>query len=320
MTSGALIVLVWMAGAAVEVPPCSPAKAPPEPVVEIKDGRKVTEGIIRAGARDGRWTFYWPNGFKKEESSYCAGLRHGPVTFWYENGVPELEGTFENGVPRGGWMFWSTTGDRRIFYPKPAKVSHDFFLDEGSRALVRDELDLATSLLRIAMRNAPNDPKVHRTLGVLSAKTGEPARAAFHYRRYIEIDPAAKDRALVESFLASYERDKASSTTPPSPTTAPSAGVASKTTPLSIITDRPARVVVDGKVIAGKTPFDGERALALAPGPHRVELVLDGDPPIAQALSVFVEGVPGAARIELIVGERLRSEGPIVVEPAPAAP
>jgi hypothetical protein len=317
---GGVFLIAWMAGAAVEVPPCSPAKAPPEPVVEMKDGRKVTEGLLRAGARDGRWTFYWPNGFKKEESSYCSGLRHGPVTFWYENGVPELEGTFEQGVPRGPWTFWSTSGDRRVFHPRPGKASHEFFLDEGSRALVRDELDLATSLLRIAMRNAPDDPKVHRTLGVLSAKSGEAARAAFHYRRYIELDPRAKDRALVESFLAAYEREKAGATSTQKQTVAPQPAPASKTTPVSIITDRAGRVIVDGKPVSGQTPLDGDRALLLSPGPHRIELILDGDPPVSQALSVFVDGEPGAARIELIVGERLRVDGPIVVEPASPDP
>lgn len=332
MLVGALFI-AFVAGAAVEVPPCSPAKVAPEPVVEIKDGRKVTEGMLRAGARDGRWTFYWPNGFKKEESSYCAGVRHGAATFWTESGHPELEGAFENGVPRGAWTFWSSTRARRVFYPRPGRPTGDFFLDEGTRALVRDDAELAASLLRIALRNAPDDPKVHRSLGVLSAKTGDAPRAAFHYRRYVELDPTAKDRAVVENFLAAYERERtagpaastsggASTTTAP-PATVPPATSGSEAkpevtrTPITVVTDRPGRVIVDGTVVEGSTPLDGARALSLTPGPHRVELLLEGSPPISQVLSVFVEGTPGPARIELVVGERLKVEGPIVVEPAP---
>lgn len=320
----AAIFVAFVAGAAVEVPPCSPAKVAPEPVVEIKDGRKVTEGMLRAGARDGRWTFYWPNGFKKEESSYCAGVRHGAATFWTESGHPELEGAFENGVPRGAWTFWSSTRVRRVFYPKPGRPTGDFFLDEGTRALVRDDPELAASLLRIALRNAPEDPKVHRSLGVLSAKTGDAPRAAFHYRRYVELDPTAKDRTVVENFLAAYERDRAAGTGAPPPGGAPSPTSTTTTakadvrkTPVTVVTSRPGRVIVDGTVIEGVTPLDGARALSLTPGPHKVELLLEGSPPISQVLSVFVEGTPGPARIELVVGERLKVEGPIVVEPAP---
>jgi hypothetical protein len=249
--AGALLIVLGLVQATNDLVPCSPARAPLIPHVEEKDGRKTVEGALRAGARDARWTFYWPTGLKKEESLWCSGVRHGQSTFWYETGLPELAGLFEHGSPKGRWTFWTPDGQRRVFEPRPARAAHDFFLDEGSRALVAHDTALASSLLRVALRNAPDDARVHRALGVLFAKTKDGAKAAFHYRRYIELAPDAKDRAQVEAFLADYQRRSAlADATPRQEEPAPTAVVAdAQVSTLALVLDRPARVTVDGRTV-----------------------------------------------------------------------
>jgi hypothetical protein len=196
----ALLVLGLLAGGqarADELPVCKPGPGKLKPIVEKRAGKKIVEGNLRGNARDGRWIFYWPTGHKKEQSMYCNGVRHGAVTYWYDDGLPELEGAFNQGAPWGTWTFRTREGARRTFRPIPKKRKRGFFYDEGNRALSRHELALAESLLQIALRDTADVAKVHRSLGVLYAKERQPARAAFHYRKYIELEPEAKDREQV---------------------------------------------------------------------------------------------------------------------------
>lgn len=337
-----LPLLVFAAAPALadDIDPCVPGPGALRPVLEKKNGKKVTEGSLRGNARDGRWTFYWPSGHKKEQSFYCGGDLHGTSTYWYDNGLPELEGTFNRGLPWGTWTHWTPDGQRKTFRPVPTRREGGFFLDEGNRALARGELDLADSLLLIALRQTAEKAAVHRSLGILNAKKGEGAKAAFHYRRYLELDPQAKDRTQVERMLASYEAAKArAAEAPPTPappkgapvasTPAPTApvgpadaprtelapAVVEQTVRLEVITLPAASVVVDGVRHPFFTPLDGKRALKLTPGRHRLVLEVASDPPVVQHLEVTVTADDPANRVEFIPGERLDTTGAVKVRP-----
>ena len=78
-----LTFLVSNEAQAADIPMCSPGPGQLKSVVEKHEGRKLKEGQLRGGVRDGRWIFYWPNGHKKEQSFYCNGVLHGESTFWY---------------------------------------------------------------------------------------------------------------------------------------------------------------------------------------------------------------------------------------------
>jgi hypothetical protein len=318
-----------------ELPVCKPGPGKLKPVVEKRAGKKIVEGSLRGNKRDARWIFYWPTGHKKEQSTYCNGVRHGAVTFWYDDGLPELEGAFNMGAPWGTWTFRTREGARRTFRPLPKKRKRGFFYDEGNRALARHELALAESLLQIALRTSHDVAKVHRSLGVLYAKQRQPARAAFHYRTYIQQAPNAKDREQVEQILAVYARPpeaepepKAPAPAPaptpapqpvapaPTPTPAPTPAPApSVTYRLEIITLPAASVVVDGKRHSFLTPLDGPRALHLAPGRHKIVLEVATEPSTIQHLEVNLEADDPNNRIEFVPGERLTTYGAVKIRP-----
>lgn len=316
-----------------ELPQCKPGPGKLRPVVEKRAGKKVVEGNLRGNARDARWIFYWPTGHKKEQSVYCNGVRHGPVTFWYDDGLPELEGAFNQGVPWGTWTFRTREGARRTFRPLPKKRKRGFFYDEGNRALARHELPLAESLLQIALRSSHEVARVHRSLGVLYAKQRQPARAAFHYRTYIQLAPDAKDREQVEQILAVYAKPPekkpepkapepapapapAPTTTAPAPAPAPAPAAApQKTYRLEIITLPAASVVVDGKRHSYLTPLDGPRALHLSPGTHKLVLEVATEPSTIQHLEVTLDGDDPNNRVEFVPGERLTTYGAVRIRP-----
>jgi antitoxin component YwqK of YwqJK toxin-antitoxin module len=105
-------------------------------------GTKRFEGSVSRidGAREGLWTFWFPDGMLREQGSYSAGARVGrwkqwhanrqlrsegeregtpgsdssPRTgywrFWYENGKPEAQGVYVHGLREGHWDYHLTNG------------------------------------------------------------------------------------------------------------------------------------------------------------------------------------------------------------------
>ena len=67
--------------------------------------------------------------------------------------------------------------------------------DEGDLQRARDAYERATET------DNPY-PKAHRDLGYVYVKTGDLESARHHFRRYLELEPLASDRAMIEFYLA----------------------------------------------------------------------------------------------------------------------
>jgi tetratricopeptide (TPR) repeat protein len=67
--------------------------------------------------------------------------------------------------------------------------------------LKRDDRAGALALFHRAVEADPDFAEAHYNLGVLHDEAGNPARAARHYRRYLELRPSAPDSVLVKSWL-----------------------------------------------------------------------------------------------------------------------
>jgi hypothetical protein len=62
------------------------------------------------GRKEGPWTIYRDSTLIAQ-GSYDKGLQDGLWTFWYPNGVRKEEGNFENGVKTGIWCQWYRDGE-----------------------------------------------------------------------------------------------------------------------------------------------------------------------------------------------------------------
>ena len=77
----------------------------------------MVEGSFLDGKPDGMWTYWFPNGQKKEEgnpvssdSTSLAFLNDGIWTFWHANGQMKETGTYINGEKDGPWTEWHDNG------------------------------------------------------------------------------------------------------------------------------------------------------------------------------------------------------------------
>lgn len=76
--------------------------------------------------------------------------------------------------------------------PKP-KTNTDDQLLQARKALLGGEYSLAIKLLKQVEQVTPNDPLVHRSLGVAYAHMKRQAEARRHYARYVELAPNSPD-------------------------------------------------------------------------------------------------------------------------------
>lgn len=162
-----------------------------------------------ANQRHGRWIFLWPSGKKREQVFYCNGRHHQLAKYFHENGKLALEGNYQLGKPIGQWRFWDTNGRMHFFTPAAASSAGQFFLNEGNRALMNKQNERAIFLLQQAFRFSSQDADVHRSLGVAYATNKNGAKAAFHYRRYLQLNPAAQDRDRILKVLQNYGMNQA---------------------------------------------------------------------------------------------------------------
>ena len=196
------------------VSPCSPAQGTIRPYEEKRDGKKYVEGSMLDRQRHGRWIFLWPSGKKKEQVFYCNGLLHQRAQYWYETGMPALDGRFNLGKPVGSWRYWNQKGQMQSFTPAPAEHAGQFFLNEGNRALLSNQVPKAIFLLQQAFQFSSQNPDIHRSLGVAYARHKKGAKAAFHYRQYLQLNPGAPDRDRIQAVLRQFNNQKAAKTSP----------------------------------------------------------------------------------------------------------
>ena len=102
-------------------------------VYKDKAGRRLIEGEMRNGQRNGVWTSYLPNGRVQSRNVYEQGVLHGMTTVFHDNGVLYYSGAQRKGKPFGEWKFYDDQGvlARTVEYDttgtmiKPADRSHD---------------------------------------------------------------------------------------------------------------------------------------------------------------------------------------------------
>jgi antitoxin component YwqK of YwqJK toxin-antitoxin module len=70
-----------------------------------------SEGEVRNGKMNGKWTYYYENGKKWSEGYFKDGLEEGLRTTYYENGQKRYEGYFIDGKKTGNWKFWDEKGN-----------------------------------------------------------------------------------------------------------------------------------------------------------------------------------------------------------------
>ncbi|MBL6755245.1 MAG: hypothetical protein ISQ11_02460 [Planctomycetes bacterium] len=69
-------------------------------------GRKWGEGEVKNGRREGRWVFYFPNGFPKKKTTYDRGFINGMTTYYYNRGWLRSRGMQLRSQRVGEWESW----------------------------------------------------------------------------------------------------------------------------------------------------------------------------------------------------------------------
>lgn len=72
--------------------------------------KKQSEGEIRNGKMEGKWTYYYDNGKKWSEGYFRNGIEQGMRTVYFENGKKRYEGLFKDGNKTGTWKFYDESG------------------------------------------------------------------------------------------------------------------------------------------------------------------------------------------------------------------
>lgn len=95
--------------------------------------------------------------------------------------------------------------------PKPVKkaagggAAFDNFVAEGNKAIGEQRFSDAIHSYKAALKLNPRAGKLYKFLGIAYASMGNAAQACQNYRKYIELTPAAPDKAQVEELLSSCQ-------------------------------------------------------------------------------------------------------------------
>ena len=75
----------------------------------IKSTAPLTDGEI-----DGVYSEYWPDGARKEETTYVRGIAHGQSAIYWSNGKLREQGINSNGRKQGVWRTYTRGGELSI--------------------------------------------------------------------------------------------------------------------------------------------------------------------------------------------------------------
>lgn len=97
------------------------------------NGERREQGTYERGRRVGEWTQWYPNGQRRSrgervfDPALRASPREGVWTFWHENGAILARGTFVRGQREGHWDY--SREDGSIDAEKTGEYHHDLRLD-----------------------------------------------------------------------------------------------------------------------------------------------------------------------------------------------
>jgi len=93
-----------------------------------EDSQKKSQGKIKDGKIEGKWTVWYESGKKESEGKYKNGKENGKWIWWYKNTQKEREAKYKDGKLDGKSIMWHENGKIR----KPICVETD--------AKIRDDL------------------------------------------------------------------------------------------------------------------------------------------------------------------------------------
>lgn len=70
-----------------------------------------TKGMVKGGAKEGRWEFYYADGTLRMEAVYSHDLRNGAYNSYRENGIPYFRGFYINDQRANIWEFYDEAGN-----------------------------------------------------------------------------------------------------------------------------------------------------------------------------------------------------------------
>lgn len=93
-------------------------------------------------------------------------------------------------------------GCSRLDTPAGQELTENPYARKAKQAAQNRDFVAAAALYRKALRVNPDLAAAHLELGLLSDdKLGDPISAIYHYRRFLELQPASPKRPLVEDFI-----------------------------------------------------------------------------------------------------------------------
>ncbi len=84
----------------------------------------------------------------------------------------------------------------------PGGEAFEAALRESQANILRGDFKAAATTLVVLEKQRPNDPRVHRNLGICFSRLRDNAKARLHYNRYLELNPAAPDAEKVREILS----------------------------------------------------------------------------------------------------------------------
>ena len=69
---------------------------------------------------NGRFTYYYENGQKRQEGKVKNVKEEGMWRYWYENGQKMKKGKYKDGQQVGTWVYWSDKGEKSNIVILPA--------------------------------------------------------------------------------------------------------------------------------------------------------------------------------------------------------
>ena len=89
-----------------------------------QNGEKMEEGSFLNDNRNGKWTYWHPNGNIWSIGYYKEGIRDGATEVYFKSGKEQYTGYYTNGDASGKWTFWDGEGIKvkEVYYENGKKL------------------------------------------------------------------------------------------------------------------------------------------------------------------------------------------------------
>jgi antitoxin component YwqK of YwqJK toxin-antitoxin module len=127
----------------------------PDAAPQIKVTGAFTKGLIKKSKREGKWTYYHPNGKINSENKYDNDKLNGEAIFYQEDGTRSQEGSFKNNKKDGTWVYYNDKGEKwfTAVYAKGDEVSRTY--EKGMPELKKSDAKLFDGSFLIQILTLP---------------------------------------------------------------------------------------------------------------------------------------------------------------------